>query len=205
MIRRSLLGALLVTVAVAVAGPGPAGATVTSLTSCGTISSPGSYRLDADVTAPPVNCFDIVASDVSLALNGHTIQGAALGSNVGVDAVGPSLKLHGPGTISGYFIGVLLHGRCFPCTSADNARVTGLTTTDNEEAGIRVNTSGNKIIGNVTAGNRNGIDVVGTGNAVIGNYAHDNRRFDLLDENVDCDSNTWKGNDFGTSNLTCIH
>jgi parallel beta-helix repeat protein len=38
-----------------------------------------------------------------------------------------------------------------------------------------------------------------TGNTALGNAV------DLVDLNADCDSNTWKGNHFGSANQACIH
>ena len=44
----------------------------------------------------------------------------------------------------------------------------------------------------------------GTGNNIHKNTAQGNPRFDLEDDNPNCDSNTWKQNAFGTANQTCI-
>jgi len=41
-----------------------------------------------------------------------------------------------------------------------------------------------------------------TGNGVGPNPSQD---FDLRDDNVDCDNNTWANNQFGTRNRTCIN
>src|SRR5690349_23890201 len=85
--REVLLGALACLTAVGLAIPMTAAAQVTRLTNCGVITAPGSYRLDADVTAKADTrvCFAIAASGVKLHLNGHTITGSDIPS-VGIDA-----------------------------------------------------------------------------------------------------------------------
>jgi hypothetical protein len=59
--------------------------------------------------------------------------------------------------------------------------------------------------------NDGGISVLfgSTDNTIIGNYVNNNLGpgiIDLLDSNPNCDSNVWRGNDFGTSfPASCIH
>jgi parallel beta-helix repeat protein len=72
--------------------------------------------------------------------------------------------------------------------------------------------AGNDVRGNVVTDNAGGgiaaASQLGTGNTIIGNFAQDNTRFggfDLFDGNTNCDSNVWRGNDFGTANQFCIH
>jgi parallel beta-helix repeat protein len=43
-----------------------------------------------------------------------------------------------------------------------------------------------------------------TDNVVRGNRAVDNLPFDAVDENANCDTTTWKNNDFGTVSQACI-
>lgn len=64
---------------------------------------------------------------------------------------------------------------------------------------------GNQIVGNLA----NGVHIVRTPigggfNRVLGNVALRNARFDLADDNTNCDANTWSGNQFGTRNQSCI-
>jgi parallel beta-helix repeat protein len=196
--RGALLGALVSLAAVGLAVPATAAAKVTSLTSCQTISSPGKYRLDTDVTAfPEGDCFDIFASNVTLILNGHTIT-AALLAGAGINVGGSGAQVTGPGKVTGFVIGIALGG--------GGGSVRGVTATDNFW-GIVPASAGNSVRGNVTTNNLIGINVQpeATGNTIIGNYAHENGTDDLFDNNPNCDSNVWRGNDFGTANQPCIN
>jgi parallel beta-helix repeat protein len=202
----ALLGALACTAAVSLAVPAAASASVTSLTSCQNITAPGTYRLDANVTLPVgvQECFVIFASDVTLLLNGHTVQGPLSPpfAESGVDVQGANAKIVGPGTITGWgTFGIVL-------TSGGNGKVRGVTVTNNRDRGIFVSSAGNDLRGNVITDNEDGgivLTVDGTANTIIGNSAHGNGEFDLVDPNANCDSNVWRGNDFGTANIGCIH
>jgi hypothetical protein len=44
-----------------------------------------------------------------------------------------------------------------------------------------------------------------TDNTIIGNVATGNLTVDLFDGNPGCDGNVWRGNDFGTADISCIH
>jgi parallel beta-helix repeat protein len=194
--RGALLGVLGCLAAVGLALPSTAAAKVTSLTSCQTISSAGKYRLDADVTAP-ATCFVINAGGVTLGLNGHTVTGS--GTFFGIVVFGSGAKIVGPGTVSRFGTGIGIRG--------DDGSVRGVTATGNASNGIAVDGSGNDVRGNVTTDNSAFGIVAGggpTGNTIIGNYAHGNGA-DLADFNSNCDSNVWRGNDFGTANQSCIH
>jgi parallel beta-helix repeat protein len=196
--RGALPGVLGCLAAVGLAIPTTAAAKVTSLTSCQAITSPGKYRLDAGVTAPPgSDCFDITAGGVTLSLNGHTVTGS--GGDVGIDVNGSGVKIVGPGTVSGFGNGIVLEG--------GDGSVRGVTVTGNDAQGIELESSGNDVRGNVATDNFFGIaaGLLGTGNTIIGNYAHGNSNFDLFDLHSNCDSNVWRGNDFGIANQSCIH
>lgn len=84
------------------------------------------------------------------------------------------------------------------------------------DAGILVadSSSGNVIRGNTLRSNVGGgnggltIESGCTGNTVEGNTASGNRDYgvllDLVDDNPDCDANTWRNNVFGVANQPCI-
>jgi parallel beta-helix repeat protein len=185
--------------AVALAVPSTAAASVTSVRSCQQITSPGTYRLDADITAPlgPGDCFDIGASGVTLILNGHTITGN--GGRTGIDVFSSGVTIVGPGTVStGFGRGIILAG--------GDGSVRGVTV-NRDGNGIVLISADNSVRGNVTTGNGFGIIAASgaTGNTIIGNYAHPSSVDDLFDANANCDSNVWLGNDFETANQTCIH
>jgi hypothetical protein len=94
-----------------------AGTTITQSTCPVLIAQAGDYSLGTDVgpCLPGVNGIDIVASNVTLHLNGHTISGTATSGtcniSYGIDVMGTSLlpltMVHvlGSGTISNFFIG----------------------------------------------------------------------------------------------------
>jgi hypothetical protein len=198
--RGALLGVLASLAAVGLAIPASAAAKVTSLTSCGTISSPGKYRLDADVSTTSLDCFDITASDVTLHLNGHTVTAGTFGFVV--KASGSGDQIVGPGTVTGAntrAIGLFVGGN-------DTVRGVTVSVTGSSE-GIEIGSAGNDVRGNVVTGTGTFgivVDSLATGNTIIGNFAHGSGT-DLVDNNVNCDSNVWRGNDFGSANQTCIH
>ncbi len=194
VLRRRLAlaaGVLGCVAAVGFAIPAAAAAKVASLTSCETIAAPGMYRLDADISTGASVCFEITAGGVTLNLNGHTISGQG-GFGIFPNG-GANAKIVGPGTLTGWSDGIQLHG--------GNGSVRGVTATNNE-AGIFIDSGGNSIRGNVVTGNTFvGIvaDFGTTDNTIIGNFVHDNSEADLVDENLNCGSNVWRGNDFGTA------
>jgi parallel beta-helix repeat protein len=203
--RRGALFALLACLAaVGLAIPAnPASAEVTSLTRCDQpgqpqqITAPGSYRLDADVSALR-NCFSISANNVRLILNGHAVTGPGVLGTIGIEVTGSGATILGPGTVSGWNDGVNLLGGA--------TKVRGVTATRNF-IGIFIQSTGSDVRGNVTTHNFIGIGVRNptSGNTIIGNYAHNNIGVDLADGNPNCDNNVWLGNDFGTANMSCIH
>jgi parallel beta-helix repeat protein len=193
------LGVLAGLAAVVFAIPATAAASVTSLTSCTTIAVAGKYRLDRDV-APAHGgiCITIEASNVTLILNGHTVKGP-----VNKDAIvvfGASAKILGPGTVTS-----TPHGSDIELFEGGNGIVRGVTVTGSE-AGIFIDSAGNDVRGNVATDNEEGIGVFigATDNRIIGNSATGNE-IDLFDFNPTCDSNVWRGNEFGTANQSCIH
>ena len=84
-------------------------------------------------------------------------------------------------------------------------------TTNNNKAGSGIflfhSTTGTKVNGNTADNNQRGIafQTGSTGNTIKGNTALGNSDDDLFDGNPGCDSNVWRGNDFGTANQSCIH
>lgn len=216
--RGALLSVLGCLAAVGSALPATAAAKVTSVTSCQQITAAGTYRLDADITIRSINnpgyCFLISADDVTFNLNGHTISGRSrFLSGFAIAVGGNSAKIVGPGTLTAWGVGVGFFG--------DGGSVRGVTATGNN-VGIEIVNgaldgvvgfsdyvgTNNDVRGNVITGNgRVGIqvDAGATGNTIIGNFAHNNFE-DLRDQNPNCDSNVWWGNDFGTADPpSCIH
>jgi parallel beta-helix repeat protein len=180
--------------------PAAAAGSVTSLTDCNqSIMTPGTYRLEADVTQGLLlPCFVIFANDVRLMLNGHTITEFGPADESGIEVFGSGSSILGPGTLSNWNFGIDLEG------GRDSVR--GVMASGNG-FGIVPDSAGNSVRGNVLRGNLAGIvaEPGATGNTIIGNFAHGNVRVDLADVNPSCDSNMWRGNDFGTANQSCIH
>ncbi|UCE64420.1 MAG: right-handed parallel beta-helix repeat-containing protein [Nitrospirota bacterium] len=88
--------------------------------------------------------------------------------------------------------------------------VSGNVAKGNDMNGFSLLGSGNKVIGNWAKNNTRGIVLSAENTKVIGNIALGNTEFDLVDENENCDNNTWKFNWFKTSQTNppdagCIH
>jgi parallel beta-helix repeat protein len=199
--REVLLGALACVTAVGLAIPTTAAAHATSLTSCQVIAAPGSYRLDADVTATANTriCFAIAASGVKLHLNGHTIRGSDIPS-VGIDASTglTSDEVLGPGTITGWQRAGVIFGAS---SLQSKGAVRGVLATNNA-VGIEITGGeGTAVHGNVARDNKFGIVVRhgANNNRIEGNIALNNTNTDLSDHNPNCGDNVWRGNDFGTA------
>jgi parallel beta-helix repeat protein len=170
---------------------------ITSLTKCQPITAAGTYRLDADVAARN-DCYPIGANGVTLLMDGHTIKGLSSFFTAGIRALGSGATILGPGTVTGWNDGILLLG--------GSGKVHGVSATGNG-SGTAVDSAGNDVRGNTMDNFSYGI-ILGfgaTGNTIIGNFAHGNGVVDLSDGNSNCDSNVWRGNDFGTANQSCIH
>ena len=100
------------------------------------------------------------------------------------------------------------------CASHGNA-ISHNTTTANQRDGLNLGEGahGNTVISNTADGNaRHGIALAGptselpgaTGNMVQDNDGHDNAAYDGADFTVECGSNDWVDNDFGTVNQDCV-
>jgi parallel beta-helix repeat protein len=82
--------------------------------------------------------------------------------------------------------------------------------TDNAGYGFNVRlATNNRLLGNVAEDNkRSGITVSGTDNLIARSKAFGNgdglQFFDLNDDNLNCDNNTWRKNKFDTRNADCI-
>ena len=73
--------------------------------------------------------------------------------------------------------------------------------------GLVIGSNNNEIHSNTTNNNRDSGLAVSFGssaNNITGNTSFNNG-LDMEDDNPSCDSNKWKGNQFGTANQSCIH
>lgn len=82
--------------------------------------------------------------------------------------------------------------------------------TDNPGVGFSISFgTNNRLLGNIAEDNgKSGITVSGTDNVIARNRAFGNgdevQFFDLNDDNLNCDNNTWRRNKFDTRNVDCI-
>ncbi|RJT06537.1 NosD domain-containing protein [Halococcus sp. IIIV-5B] len=168
--RRVTFLAVLVVVAAASIGVGVVGAqSGTTIDSCTTIDSPGTYTLSADLSADST-CIRIAASDVTLDGNGHTIEGGS--SGVGVEASGDS-TLSGVTVkkveTTGFTRGILFE-------NAEDGTIAGSTTTGATEGITLLSTDDTTIKGSTATGNALGVELrKASGNTITGTTANDNK------------------------------
>jgi hypothetical protein len=118
----------------------PAQAAFTNISTCNPavpapagslINTPGDYQVTADLSIAAGDCIVIIASNVSLKLNGHIITGTPTG--VGINVSGPVRQNHvgieGPGLIKGFRNGVSLF-------ALDYSQVNRVTASGNAADGI---------------------------------------------------------------------
>lgn len=161
-------------------------AAVTSITACGTvISAPGTYAVTQDLTGCPGHGIVILASNVVLRLNGHTLRGlpnSAYGINVG--AAGnfhggvSGVDIEGPGTIEFFLAGVSFEqvsgSKLRGITSRFNLH--GLTFNRSYANGDLIPSRNDSIVGNRFINNRaHGVTINGGANSVFsGNLSNEN-------------------------------
>jgi parallel beta-helix repeat protein len=194
-----------------------ASAAVSVITTCPfTITQPGQYYLTHDLSCS--NKISINANHVDLFLNGRTI---ACRDAVfpGVEVSGTDVSIIGAGTITGCAVGVSLlagNNRVF-IVNVTSCR-TGIAVLSNNNTlmlnqvtkmqlnGVVIAGSSNTLRGNLATDNGlSGLAISsGGGNLVALNRARNNGSFDASDSNPACGSDTWRLNDFGTENQTCI-
>ena len=146
-------------------------APATAITTCGfQIESPGAYYLATDLTCPGT-AITILASDVHLRLDGHTLQGLSRLSE-GIEVLhATGIVIQGPGTVTGFGDGVTLG-------FVDSSRVIGVTATGNKTYGFGLLFSSNNLFqGNVATLNSLGIGIFeGNENMLINNFLMNNSR-----------------------------
>jgi parallel beta-helix repeat protein len=209
-----------------------ANADVTFITSCPfTITQPGQYHLAQDLTCAGVQAgIDVLANDVELHFDGHTLTGSGPGTSLFGVITGSgvtNLSIHGDGTITGFVIGIGLinnsgalivnittnrNQTCIAIVQGGSGNTLISNTANGCFGGIVLEeTNNNTVRANKTDGNGIGIFVTAgsTGNLLQANQAHNNTIVDLRDDNPGppC-ANTWKSNHFETSvgaGAICIH
>lgn len=161
------------------------------ISSCQTISAPGSYVLSKNVTADPKTlqsvtlgtgsyfaCLMITADNVALDLAGFTVAGDTTPSTYGVYGAVTGAVIRN-GTISGFTAsGILLTGG--GRHTVENVRAIG-----NGGAGIALTGSlgdaiGSAVRNNTAAGNLTGFNIAQQGSRVSGNVATGNSKYGLI-------------------------
>jgi parallel beta-helix repeat protein len=135
----------------------------TAITTCGfEIRTPGHYYLATDLTCPDWG-ITIRTNDVSLRLDGHTLQGSSGGNGITV-AAATNIVISGPGTVTGFGQGVALVFTQF-------ATVIGVTATGNSFHGFVGSFASNNVLRvNEATLNGNGISLAfGTENMIVAN------------------------------------
>jgi Periplasmic copper-binding protein (NosD) len=219
--KRLALLILLTGLLVAVSA-GPAMADPPTPVTCGRmIMTPGQYVLAGDCTGFGIR---IVASDVHLKLDGHTMTGSF--GDAGLEVINVShVHIEGPGTIRSHSLGIEFNGVSdshveqvmsvnntfdgFFLANVANIHVNNSVFSMNGQIGLFFsnNCTDNHVDNNQTLGNSsNGIrlNATVTSSRVNGNTALGNGT-DLEDDNSNCDDNKWNGNRFNTSSQPCIH
>ena len=105
----------------------------TPIATCTTITTSGNYFLNADLTAT-ASCIFINASNVSLALNGHSINGPVPAGGIGITITPITgrldhVSISGPGLIQGFTTGITIN-------NSDYVQVSLLTSASNVSNGI---------------------------------------------------------------------
>lgn len=149
-----------VVVSIALLGVTPAGAQTPVFCNM-TIWMPGQYVLNSDLNCVDAPGLEVIANDVHIDFNGHTLSGPGTGTGIitasgGVCVAVTGLHING-GTVTGFRRGIEL---CAPGPDSVtmNAHVNGMTVTGNIRDGLRLRRSnGNHINGNNISGNEVGV------------------------------------------------
>jgi parallel beta-helix repeat protein len=154
-----VLGVLAMTASAAASPP--------KAVTCGdTITAPGNYVLASDCSGDGVK---IGAANVSLRLGGHTMDGMGCSFSDGISAGGfGGLQVQGPGTITGYFVGISLN-------AVNDSRVNNVTLTHECSDGVLASGSRDRFTNNAASfGSGGGFQLAGTDNRYQNNTADHN-------------------------------
>jgi parallel beta-helix repeat protein len=162
-----------------------------------------------------VGTLEIVADNVSVNLNGFTVDCPGDGDGVVVDASNVVVR---NGTVRNCNYGVYVTGDNNRVASmklakngygilvidGDHNRFVGNRVSSNQ-LGIQVNDDDNAVLFNVSVRNEFGISVNAHDNLISANIAILNSEFDMYDFDAGCDNNVWRYNFFFTAGAPCIH
>ena len=147
------------------------------------ITVPGSYRLSSDLAPPAGNAFLIESNDVTLDLNGFTLQGAGIAFTDGIGTWGTNVEIRN-GTVRNFGRhGIFsVNARCDKCkVDAESVRVIGVRAIGNGINGIRLESQGGLVDGCSAHENGNaGINVQGGGSLVQNSVARANVTYGII-------------------------
>jgi parallel beta-helix repeat protein len=194
-----------------------AGVTVATTESAGAGFLPPCPTVSSNTTlfGSCVGTLEIVADNVSVNLNGFTVDCPEDGDGVVVDASNVVVR---NGTVRNCDYGVFLTGDNNLVASmklakngygvlflgGEHNRFVGNRVSSNQ-LGIQVNDDDNTVLFNISVRNEFGISLDAQSNLVSANIAIFNSEFDMFDFFAGCDSNVWRHNFFFTANEPCIH
>jgi parallel beta-helix repeat protein len=160
------------------------------------ILHPGQYHITKDLTCP-VDGIQIMASDVQLHFDGHTLNGMGTGV-FGVLVVGSNNSIFGGGTVTRFQFDIVVEGLSESAPTSGN-QIVNITVTNSLNQGIVVVNSRQNTIINCTA-NTNGSEGfrLESDNTLISNTANNNGNAGILviDNNNTLRANQTDGNGF---------
>jgi parallel beta-helix repeat protein len=130
----------------------------TVVTTCGTLSVPGTYNLANSVSTPSTGlCFLITAPNVTFDLNGHSITAGAASSGVTrvgirVTGTGTGARIH-DGSITNLEVAGVNVGIGMRIESASDVRVTGMTITGNSIGMYIIQADNGRFLSNTVSSN----------------------------------------------------
>ncbi len=180
-----------------------ADAATVDINSCTAVSSPGVYRLTADITnSSAANCIQITSSNVILHGGGHLIDGLATSGTRGIDVFSSAGRLSNVVIrglrLTGWNDGIQLR-------NTDNGTIEGVGATDNQNSGIHLsNSSSNTVLYN-TANTNNFFGILldggSTGNLIVKNTANNQGQgIQLGQYGSPAGTNTLRGNTITSNN-----
>lgn len=177
--KRQIILPLALTVAMGSLGTSPLPAlAVTDITSCSTITEPGSYRVTRNLTASG-DCLVIDASFVSIDLGGHVLTGNGtngIGIRLNSSGFGPGPKRSGSevrnGTITNFGRGI--------STLQSDSLIERVKVLKNSSEGIGVSGGAKGVVIRQSSASENGDGIIaGTENVLQQNVARKNERYGI--------------------------
>jgi parallel beta-helix repeat protein len=147
---------------------------LTNITTCGTLSqSNATYTLQNSISNQVGTCFTIQANNVTLDLNGYTIDGDDVGIDFGITSSGRNFSTIKNGTITDFREGIYL------LSGSNNNTVIDITANSNTDLGVYLFTSSNNTL----------VNIIANSNANSGIYLQSNSNNNVL-TNITTSSNT---------------